>query len=173
MKQRLCLATRKMRHRSNALLFCGRPHYWSKQRFVITNESYPNIQVAIDDVLIRYRGEMVSNNAVELGNFLWTRQSFGFVFYPLYDDRFHRFLLKDHLWRARDNTLASAFKYDFITLQRRSSVRALIESSLHDARHRTGGWRLMPTNWRQLDVWVSGRHAACGCAVPILSPTSP
>lgn len=96
--------------------------------------SYPNIQVAIDDVLSDIVVEMVRNNQVELGISFEPSSLVDLAFYPLYEDRFIAILPKDHPLEEQETISWQALlTYDFITLQRPSSVRALLESTLNEA----------------------------------------
>jgi LysR family carnitine catabolism transcriptional activator len=96
--------------------------------------SYPNIQVAIDDVLSDVVVEMVRNNQVELGISFEPVGLLELVFYPLYDDRFIAILPKNHPLESHESiTWEALLEYDFITLQRPSSVRTMIEKTLSDA----------------------------------------
>jgi LysR family carnitine catabolism transcriptional activator len=96
--------------------------------------SYPNIQVAIDDVLSDIVVEMVRNNQVELGISFESSSLFDLSFYPLYEDKFIAILPKNHPLQEQESiTWQALLEYKFITLQRPSSVRAMIESTLNEA----------------------------------------
>lgn len=96
--------------------------------------SYPNIQVAIDDVLSDVVVEMVRNNQVELGISFEPEGLLELAFHPLYDDRFIAILPKNHPLEVHQSiTWEALLEYDFITLQRPSSVRTMIEKTLSDA----------------------------------------
>lgn len=96
--------------------------------------SYPNIQVAIDDVLSDIVIEMVRNNQVELGISFEPSSLLDLSFYPLYEDRFIAILPKNHPLEQQETiTWQELLEYKFITLQRPSSVRAMIESTLSEA----------------------------------------
>ncbi|BDX03445.1 transcriptional regulator [Marinomonas pontica] len=96
--------------------------------------SYPSIQVAIDDVLSDTVVEMVRNNQVELGITFEPNTLLDLSFYPLYEDRFIAILPNNHPLEANTEIHWEALlKYDFITLQRPSSVRTMIESTLNKA----------------------------------------
>ena len=96
--------------------------------------SYPNIQVAIDDVLSDVVVEMVRNNQVELGISFEPEGLLELTFHPLYDDQFIAILPKNHPLESHENISWEALlEYDFITLQRPSSVRTMIEKTLSDA----------------------------------------
>lgn len=98
------------------------------------HQAYPDIQVAIDDVLSDTVVEMVRNNHVEIGISFEPNNLVDLMFYPLYDDIFIVIMPKDHPL-AVQNTIAwrDLLEYDFITLQRPSSVREMIEESLKAA----------------------------------------
>lgn len=96
--------------------------------------SYPSIQVAIDDVLSDTVVEMVRNNQVELGITFEPNTLLDLSFYPLYEDRFIAILPSNHPLETNTEIHWEALlKYDFITLQRPSSVRTMIESTLNKA----------------------------------------
>jgi LysR family carnitine catabolism transcriptional activator len=98
------------------------------------HNSYPNVQVAIDDVLSDTVVDMVRNNQVELGIAFEPVELLELAFYSLYDDKFIAILPKGHPLEPQENiTWKALLEYDFITLQRPSSVRAMIESTLDDA----------------------------------------
>jgi LysR family carnitine catabolism transcriptional activator len=100
----------------------------------IYHASYPNIQVAINDVLSDIVIEMVRNNQVELGISFESSSLFDLSFYPLYEDRFIAILPKNHpLEQQECITWQALLEYKFITLQRPSSVRTMIENSLNEA----------------------------------------
>lgn len=94
---------------------------------------YPNIQVAIDDVLSDIVVDMVSNHQVELGICFEPTSLLDLAFYPLYEDNFIAIFPEQHpLNKAHKITWKALLEYDFITLQRPSSVRAMIETSLQN-----------------------------------------
>lgn len=96
--------------------------------------SYPNIQVAIDDVLSDVVVEMVRNNQVELGISFEPTNLLELSFYPLYEDNFIAILPAKHPLSVQKRiTWRDLLSYDFITLQRPSSVRDLIENTVNDA----------------------------------------
>ncbi|MBJ7538606.1 LysR family transcriptional regulator [Marinomonas transparens] len=98
------------------------------------HESYPNIQVAINDVLSDIVVEMVRNNQVELGISFEPSSLMDLAFYPLYEDNFIAILPKGHVLEKQDKVPWKALlEYDFITLQRPSSVRTMIENTLDEA----------------------------------------
>ena len=98
------------------------------------HQSYPSIQIAIDDVLSDTVVEMVRNNQVELGISFEPAGLSELVFYPLYNDTFIAILPKNHLLAQTETILWNTLlQHDFITLQRPSSVRDMIEKQLDNA----------------------------------------
>ena len=98
------------------------------------HQRFPNIQVAIDDVLSDIVVERVANNSVELGVTFEPQHSEGLTFYPLYNDEFIAILPKQHpLASQQEVTWTTLLQHNFITLQRPSSVRKMIENTLKDA----------------------------------------
>ncbi|SBS31898.1 HTH-type transcriptional regulator GltC [Marinomonas spartinae] len=98
------------------------------------HQRFPNVQVTIDDVLSDAVVDMVANNQVELGISFEPDTLNDLTFHPLYEDCFIAILPKDHpLTEQNSITWQALLAYDFITLQRPSSVRALIESALANA----------------------------------------
>ncbi len=93
--------------------------------------AFPDIQVAIDDVLSDTVVEMVSNSQVELGISFEPYIEKGLAFYPLLEDRFIAILPKEHpLSSISTVTWRQLLEYEFITLQRPSGVREMIETAL-------------------------------------------
>ncbi|WP_067102603.1 LysR family transcriptional regulator [Marinomonas atlantica] len=98
------------------------------------HQNFPNIQISIDDVLSDIVVERVSNNSVELGVTFEPNTLEGLTFHPLYNDKFIAILSANHPLTVLPNlTWKALLKQDFITLQRPSSVRSMIEKSLIDA----------------------------------------
>ena len=98
------------------------------------HQRFPNIQVAIDDVLSDIVVERVANNSVELGVTFEPQHSEGLTFYPLYNDEFIAILPNHHpLASQQELTWVALLQQNFITLQRPSSVRKMIENTLKDA----------------------------------------
>lgn len=98
------------------------------------HKSYPHIQVAIDDVLSDIVVEMVRNNQVEIGISFEPASLVDLVFYPLYEDVFIAIMPKGHPLQEHDRiTWRALLEYSFITLQRPSSVRSMIDDSLNSA----------------------------------------
>lgn len=98
------------------------------------HKCYPSIQVTIDDVLSDNVVEMVASNQVELGVTFIPNTSVALAFYPLYEDRFIALLPPNHPLAELDEVhWLELLRYDFITLQRPSSVRTMIENALNDA----------------------------------------
>ena len=98
------------------------------------HQRFPNIQVAIDDVLSDIVVERVANNSVELGVTFEPQHSEGLTFYPLYNDEFIAILPKQHPLASQQKvTWTTLLQHNFITLQRPSSVRKMIENTLKGA----------------------------------------
>ncbi|WP_417553862.1 LysR substrate-binding domain-containing protein [Marinomonas fungiae] len=98
------------------------------------HQRFPNIQIAIDDVLSDIVVERVANNSVELGVTFEPQHSEGLTFYPLYNDEFIAILPNHHpLASQQEVTWTALLQHNFITLQRPSSVRKMIENTLKDA----------------------------------------
>ncbi len=96
--------------------------------------SYPHIQVAIDDALSDLVVEMVRNNQVEIGISFEPANLVDLVFYPLYEDVFIAIIPKGHALQQHERiTWRELLEYDFITLQRPSSIRSMIEDTLSGA----------------------------------------
>lgn len=124
-------------------LQCGKISIASMPSFAVSllpkalrnfHKAYPNIQVAIDDVLSDTVVEMVRNNQVEIGISFEPHNLVDLVFYPLYDDVFIAIMPKNHPLEAQERvTWPELLAYNFITLQRPSSVREMIEDSLKAA----------------------------------------
>lgn len=98
------------------------------------HHSYPQVRVAVEDVLSDTVVDLVSQNQVELGVSFEPYQTSELVFYPLFEDRFIAILPLHHpLTDQSQVTWQELLQYELITLQRPSSVRALIEQSLQQA----------------------------------------
>lgn len=97
-------------------------------------QRYQHIQIAIDDVLSDIVVERVVSHQVELGVTFMPDSFSGLDFHPLYEDRFIAVLPEHHRLAAEPQvTWTELLQYDFITLQRPSSVRRMIENELSKA----------------------------------------
>ncbi|WP_108124169.1 LysR family transcriptional regulator [Saccharospirillum mangrovi] len=98
------------------------------------HHSYPQVRVAVEDVLSDTVVDLVSQNQVELGVSFEPYQASELAFYPLFEDRFIAILPPAHPLAVLEQvSWRELMQFDFITLQRPSSVRAMIEQTLSQA----------------------------------------
>jgi LysR family carnitine catabolism transcriptional activator len=91
---------------------------------------YPQINIAVHDVINEQVGEMVRDRRVELGVGFEPAPSSGLAFTPLYIDRFVAAVPSNSpLITYSKVSWAQLMVYPFITLQRPSAVRLLLEES--------------------------------------------
>ena len=91
---------------------------------------YPGIDVAVHDVINEQVWEMVRSRRVELGIGFEPPASEGLAFTPLYVDRFVAVVPADSPLAQRDSlTWKQLLAYPFITLQRPSAVRFMLEEA--------------------------------------------
>ncbi|PWB35179.1 LysR family transcriptional regulator [Pseudomonas sp. SDI] len=124
---------------------------------------YPNINVTVHDVINEQVLEMVREREVELGVAFEPMQSSSVAFTPLYLDRFVAVVPVDSALVGRASIdWCTLLEQPFITLQRPSTVRVLLEEHLKA---------------RQLSVMVEfeshqlatvGRMVACGLGVSVV-----
>tara|TARA_R110002110_G_scaffold415561_2_gene650961 strand:- start:193366 stop:194328 length:963 start_codon:yes stop_codon:yes gene_type:complete len=96
---------------------------------------YPAINVTVHDVIAENVVEMVRAGAVELGITFDPGDAADLLFTPLFRDRFVAVLPRDHVLAQRSRLQwRDLLKCDYISLQRPSSIRLLIDSILqqHD-----------------------------------------
>lgn len=94
-------------------------------------ERHPNIRVEVHDVIAERVVEMVREGRIEIGITFDPGPSEELNFQPLFDDAFIGVLPPDHPDSHRhEMSWAQLIQYDFITLQRPSSVRLLMETQL-------------------------------------------
>jgi len=103
-------------------------------------EKYPNVNVAVHDVINERMLEMVRDARVELGIGFEPDEGETLLFTPLSEGRFVAVVPAPVLKtletdRHKHVSWATLRHFDFITLQRPSSVRALIESRLKSVGH--------------------------------------
>jgi len=92
---------------------------------------YPRVNVAVHDVVNEQVLEMVRHRRVELGIGFEPESSNSLVFTPFYMDRFVAVVpLDSPLAQRREITWGELLREDFITLQRPSAVRLLLEQDL-------------------------------------------
>lgn len=122
--------------------------------------SYPNIHVEVHDVVAERVIEMVQQGKVEIGIAFESGSAEDLEFTPLFEDDFIAVLPSDHLYADRaEITWAELLTTDFITLQRPSSVRLLMEQKLASAGL---SWRLAFEAHQLITV---GRMVATGLGV--------
>jgi LysR family carnitine catabolism transcriptional activator len=121
---------------------------------------YPKINVAVHDLINERVLEMVFNRRVEIGVAFEPEALDGLEFTPFYTDRFVAVLpadspLAQREWVNWDELLAETF----ITLQRPSAVRLLLEESLAARR------RKLPVGFESHQLATVGRMVANGLGV--------
>lgn len=93
---------------------------------------YPGVDVAVHDVINEQVWDMVRTRRVELGIGFEPPQSLGLEFTPLYVDRFVAVVPTDSpLAKEASLTWAQLLQSPFITLQRPSTVRLMLEEACH------------------------------------------
>ncbi|MBA1242301.1 LysR family transcriptional regulator [Pseudomonas japonica] len=121
---------------------------------------HPNVNVAVHDVVNEQVVEMVRQRRVELGIGFEPESLRSLVFQPLFTDRFVAVVPRDSpLARLSSVTWAELLEADFITLQRPSAVRLLLEA---DLRERHGG---LAVAFESHQLSTVGRMVACGLGV--------
>lgn len=121
---------------------------------------HPNVNVAVHDVVNEQVVEMVRQRRVELGIGFEPESLRSLVFQPLFTDRFVAVVPRDSaLARLSSVTWAELLEADFITLQRPSAVRLLLEA---DLRERHGGLAVM---FESHQLSTVGRMVASGLGV--------
>lgn len=94
-------------------------------------DRYPKVNVSVDDVINEQVLEMVRHRRVELGIGFEPQSTQDLVFTPLYLDRFVAVVpLGSPLANQPTVRWAQLLQHDFITLQRPSAVRLLLEDAL-------------------------------------------
>lgn len=121
---------------------------------------HPKVNVAVHDVVNEQVLEMVRQRRVELGIGFEPAATAPLVFQPLFTDRFVAVVPKGSPLSGQASvTWARLLKEDFITLQRPSAVRLLLEADLQ-AQH---GRLAVAFESHQLST--VGRMVACGLGV--------
>ncbi|MCY1412499.1 Hca operon transcriptional activator HcaR [compost metagenome] len=121
---------------------------------------YPKVNVAVHDVINEQVLEMVRNRRVELGVAFEPENLDGLDFAPFYSDRFVAVLPADSTLATRQRvTWAELLRENFITLQRPSAVRLLMEESVA-ARHGK-----LPVAFESHQLVTIGRMVAQGLGV--------
>ncbi|MCY1269997.1 Hca operon transcriptional activator HcaR [compost metagenome] len=121
---------------------------------------YPKVNVAVHDVINEQVLEMVRNRRVELGVAFEPENLDGLDFAPFYSDCFVAVLPADSTLATRQRvTWAELLRENFITLQRPSAVRLLMEESVA-ARHGK-----LPVAFESHQLVTIGRMVAQGLGV--------
>ncbi|MGY4816469.1 LysR substrate-binding domain-containing protein [Pseudomonas chlororaphis subsp. piscium] len=121
---------------------------------------YPQVNVTVNDVINEQVLEMVRDRQVELGVAFEPQQSASLQFIPLYIDRFVAVVPSDSpLADLKDIDWQSLLEQPFITLQRPSTVRVMLEEHL-----RARDMKL-PVEFESHQLATVGRMVASGLGV--------
>ncbi|MDP9780806.1 LysR family transcriptional regulator [Pseudomonas fluorescens] len=121
---------------------------------------YPNVNVTVNDVINEQVLEMVRDRHVELGVAFEPMQGSSLAFTPLYLDRFVAVVpLDSPLVQLREIHWQTLLEQPFITLQRPSTVRVMLEEHL-----RARGMKL-PVEFESHQLATVGRMVASGLGV--------
>ena len=121
---------------------------------------YPNVNVTVNDVINEQVLEMVRDRHVELGVAFEPVQGSSLAFTPLYLDRFVAVVpLDSPLARCDEVHWKTLLEQPFITLQRPSTVRVMLEEHL-----RARGMKL-PVEFESHQLATVGRMVASGLGV--------
>lgn len=124
------------------------------------SDQYPSISVTVHDVINEQVMEMVRDRQVELGIAFEPEPSMPLTFTPLYTDRFVAVVPADSsLTSQAEVTWSALLNYPFVTLQRPSTVRFMLEDHL-----RQRGWSL-PVQFESHQLATVGRMVASGLGV--------
>ncbi|MGR2736931.1 LysR family transcriptional regulator [Billgrantia sp. Q4P2] len=123
-------------------------------------ERFPRVNVTVHDVINEQVIDMVRHQQVELGIAFEPETREGIDFLPLFDDTFVAVLPPDSpLIEAKSIDWKALLEHDFITLQRPSMVRILLEQAL--ARQQTE----LPVAFESHQLATVGRMVASGLGV--------
>ncbi|MCP2071631.1 UNVERIFIED_ORG: LysR family carnitine catabolism transcriptional activator [Pseudomonas lini] len=121
---------------------------------------YPNVNVTVNDVINEQVLEMVRDRHVELGVAFEPQQSSSLAFTPLYLDRFVAVVpLDSPLAQLSEIKWQALLEQPFITLQRPSTVRVMLEEHLQ-----ARGMKL-PVEFESHQLATVGRMVASGLGV--------
>jgi LysR family carnitine catabolism transcriptional activator len=121
---------------------------------------YPNVNVTVNDVINEQVLEMVRDRHVELGVAFEPLQSSSLKFTALYLDRFVAVVPSDSpLAQRSEIQWETLLEHPFITLQRPSTVRVMLEEHLH-----ARGMKL-PVEFESHQLATVGRMVASGLGV--------
>lgn len=123
-------------------------------------ERHPRVNVAVHDVINEQVMEMVRDGRVELGIAFEPTTLDGLQFTPLYEDRFVAVVpVASELAEQSALTWAQLLEQPFITLQRPSAVRLLLEDSV------TASHGKLPVAFESHQLVTVGRMVAEGLGV--------
>lgn len=123
-------------------------------------ESYPGVTITVHDVVNEKVWEMVQEERVELGIAFEPEALAAMCFSPLYVDRFVAIVPPDSpLAHHAQLNWRELLKYDFITLQRPSVLRVMLEQTLLK-----NGYRL-DVAFESHQLITVGNLVACGLGV--------
>ncbi|WP_277588385.1 LysR family transcriptional regulator [Pseudomonas chlororaphis] len=121
---------------------------------------YPQVNVTVNDVINEQVLEMVRDRQVELGVAFEPQQSASLQFTPLYIDRFVAVVPSDSpLADLKDIDWQSLLEQPFITLQRPSTVRVMLEE------HLLAQEMKLPVEFESHQLATVGRMVASGLGV--------
>ncbi|WP_324726811.1 LysR family transcriptional regulator [Pseudomonas chlororaphis] len=121
---------------------------------------YPQVNVTVNDVINEQVLEMVRDRQVELGVAFEPQQSASLQFTPLYIDRFVAVVPSDSpLTDLKDIDWQSLLEQPFITLQRPSTVRVMLEE------HLLARQMKLPVEFESHQLATVGRMVASGLGV--------
>lgn len=123
-------------------------------------DHYPKVNVAVHDVVNEEVVEMVRQRRVELGIAFEPESVRSLSFEPLFLDRFVAVVPRDSPWASAPSiTWGQLLEADFITLQRPSAVRLLLEADLRERHGR------LAVAFESHQLSTVGRMVACGLGV--------
>ncbi|WP_415844747.1 LysR family transcriptional regulator [Stutzerimonas zhaodongensis] len=124
------------------------------------SDQYPSISVTVHDVINEQVMEMVRDRQVELGIAFEPESSMPLSFIPLYTDRFVAVVPADSTLAVSDGLVwDDLLEQPFITLQRPSTVRFMLEDHLRQR------GRNLPVQFESHQLATVGRMVACGLGV--------
>lgn len=126
----------------------------------VFSDQYPSISVTVHDVINEQVMDMVRDRHVELGIAFEPEPSTPLTFTPLYTDRFVAVVPADSaLANQAEVGWDALLEQPFITLQRPSTVRVMLEDHLRQrGRH-------LPVQFESHQLATVGRMVACGLGV--------
>ncbi|MDI5984973.1 LysR substrate-binding domain-containing protein [Halomonas sp. M4R5S39] len=123
-------------------------------------QRYPRVNITVHDVINEQVIDMVRNRQVELGVAFEPEATGSLTFTPLFVDRFVAVVPADSLLADRERLdWATLLTHDFITLQRPSMVRRLLEQQLENR------GIVLPTAFESHQLATVGRMVASGLGV--------